>query len=360
MGQPITELVDGMIDIINRNLIAKSNLISNALTGEILINVENSYHFVDGQEIILIDYGYNDVSSPHYNKYEYAVVKEVNNTFWITLEQPIQDPDGGWMVSDKAFIQKTIGHSPLYTDRIYYGDREVIPTEEMAITVEPVSLSNEWIYIQGGLSKEYRMAINVYGKDIETEEGMRILNKYTDALYDLFMGTLHINIKPYYVPILANITAGTSYVYVEDNSDNREELVATPTNFLTDYLIQDNLHVEHDFAIIAVSPTVPDGSGVMRLTLSRVKGVSANFQYDYSTLQYAVLIKYKRYFYDSRVDGIEYGVVQKGSAFIRAARLNWFGKEVEEHVFPQHDLSLDYFENVELNSSTSESSSSSS
>ena len=58
-------------------------------------------------------------------------------------------------------------------DNVYYGDREVIPSTDMAIAVEPLSLSNEWIYLQGGLSEEYRVSIIVYGKDVETEEGMK-------------------------------------------------------------------------------------------------------------------------------------------------------------------------------------------
>ena len=109
----VEEVTEGLIRIIKENLIAQANLVSDALTGEILINVEDSFHFEPSQEIFILDYGYNDPTSPHYDKWEYAVVKEVNNTHWITLEQSIQDTNGGWLVSNNAFIQKTIGHSPL-------------------------------------------------------------------------------------------------------------------------------------------------------------------------------------------------------------------------------------------------------
>ena len=190
---PVTEIIDGFIDLIQKNLIAKTNVVSDALAGEVLVNVENSFHYNSGEEIVIIDWGYNDSSSDHYQKYEYAVVKEVNNTHWITLSDEIQDPYGGWLVSNNAFIQKTIGHSPLYDDRVYYGDREVIPTEDVAITVEPVSLSNEWIYLHGGMSEEYRVSIMIYGKDVETEEGMKVLNKYTDNVYNLFNKNIHLD-----------------------------------------------------------------------------------------------------------------------------------------------------------------------
>ncbi len=346
---PVTEVIDGLIDLIEKNLIAKTNVISNALTGEILVNVEDSFHYNDGEEIILIDYGYNDVSSPHYQIYEYAVIKEVNNTHWITLTSPIEDPNGGWLVADDAFIQKTIGHSPLYEDNVYYGDREVIPTEDMAITVEPLSLSNEWIYIHGGLSEEYRVGIIVYGKDVETEQGMKILNKYTDSLYELFNKSMHIDINDYNSPLLANVTAGATTVIVADTTDNREYFrlsIDIPDDEV--YEIQDNKGVEIDLFVTNVEYSTPV-LGQMTITVNQNDPSlypGEPIARSYSLEEYAVFRRHGRYFYDSRVDNIEYGVVQKGSALIRAARLNWFGKEVQEYNFPQKSLGVDYFPEV--------------
>jgi len=364
----VTEVVEGIIDIIKENVIAKTNVISDVLTGEVLVKVENSFHFSAGDEVVLIDYGYNDESSPHYQKYEYCVVKEINNTYCLTLEQAIEDPDGGWLVSNHSFIQKTIGHAPLYDDRVYYGDREVIPTEEMAITVEPNSLSNEWIYIHGGLSNEYRVSIMVYGKDIETEEGMKILNMYTDVLYDIFNKNIHIDINNYDSPMLSNVAAGSftvglgTLVVVEDTTTNR-------TNFIPSYLspddmifeIQDNIGTEIDLFVTQV--TTP-GDGKMYIYVSKtdptLTGSVTPLQRAYNINEYAVFKKHGRYFYDSRIDNIEYGMVQKGSAFLRAARLNWFGKEVEEIKFPQRSYKIPYFPVVSGSLISSSSSSSSS
>lgn len=52
----------------------------------------------------------------------------------------------------------------------------------------------------------------------------------------------------------------------------------------------------------------------------------------------AVLRRKKRYTYDSRVENIEYGTVQKGSVLLKAARLSWFGKEAQSFQFPQVGL----------------------
>jgi len=361
----ITEIIDGMVDLVQKNLISKTNVVSDALTGNVLVNVENSFHYNSGEEIIIIDYGYYDRSSPHYGIYEYAVVRAVNNTHWITLSSPIQDPSGGWLTSNGAFIQKTIGHSPLYDDRVYYGDREVIPTEDMAITVEPVSLSNEWIYLHGGLSQEYKVSIVVYGKDVETEEGMKILNKYTDSVYQLFNKNVHLDINNHEAPLWANVSAGSTTVVIKETSENIEYF-RTSINIPDDevYELQDNKGIEIDLFCTSVS--IP-GDGYMYIELNRNDPIiepNAPILRSYSVDEYAVLRRHGRYIYDSRVDGIEYGVVQKGSAFIRAAKLSWFGKEVQEYNFPQKSLGNDYFPEVsdpiEISTSSESLSSSSS
>jgi len=355
----VVEVVTGIIDLIQQNIIAKTNATSNVLQSNI-VNVENSFHFEPGQEIVLIDYGYNDEnysSTSHYGDYEYARIKNIIDTRTVEL---YSNTVSNWYVSDHTFIQKTIGSSPLYDDRVYYGDREVIPTEEMAVTVEPVSLSNEWIYIQGGLSNEYRMSIIVYGKDIDTEDGMQILNKYTDAIYQLFMSELHTDINNYDTPILSPVTAGTSTVVIADTVDNRENF-NNSTDLIDEksYQIQDNLHIERDLCILNVQYGVPE-VGKMTVTLSQHPSIVTPLVYNYALSEFAALIRYKRYFYDTRIDNIEYGTVQKGSAFLRAARLNWFGKEVEEWRFPQKSKGVAYFPEVNSSSSSSESESSSS
>lgn len=364
----VTTVVEGIIDIIKENLIAKTNAISNVLTGQVVVNVENAFHFSAGDEVVLIDYGYNDEASPHYQKYEYCVVKEVNNTYALTLEQPIVDTTG-WLVSNGAFVQKTIGHAPLYDDRVFYGDREVIPTEEMAVTVEPNSLSNEWIYIQGGLSNEYRISIMIYGKDIETEEGMKILNMYTDVLYDLFNKNIHIDINNYNSPMLSNVAAGSftaglgTLVVVQNTADNRINFIPSylsPDDMI--YEIQDNVGTEIDLFVTSVDTTTEPGK--MRIYVSKtdptMTGSVKPLQRSYNIKEYAVFKKHGRYFYDSRIDNIEYGMVQKGSAFLRAARLNWFGKEVQEIKFPQRSYKIPYFPVVSGTLVSSSSSSSSS
>ena len=343
------QVVEGLMTLIKKNIIARTNVVSDVLTSNIVF-VENTFHYEPDQEAVLIDMGYNqDGYSPtsHYQQYEYVRIKEIVDTHQIIL---YNNTVGNWYVSDQSSFQKTIGHSPLYEEHVYFGDREVIPTEEMAIAVEPSTLSNEWVYLMGGLSNEYRLDILVYGKDIHTDNGLIILNKYTDAVYKLLLQSLHTDINNYETPVLANVAAGTTSVIVADTPDNREYFTLSAT--LTDdevYEIQDNQHVEIDMFVSQVQYATPM-AGQMTLTVHRNDPLYANppndIQFSYSLPEYALFRKHGRYMYDSRIDGITYGQVQKGSAFLRAASLAWFGKEVEEYSFPQKSKGAKYFPEV--------------
>ena len=51
--------------------------------------------------------------------------------------------------------------------------------------------------------------------------------------------------------------------------------------------------------------------------------------------EFAILKRVGRYIYDSRVDNVTYGAVQKGAAFLRMNQLSWYCKWVNEFTFPQ-------------------------
>ena len=342
------QVTEAIISLIKKNMIAKTPATVDVNVGDRMIRVQNSFHFNDFDEIILIDDGYNVEGDIHYQVFEYAQIKKVIDTRTILLMKPVV---GAWMLSRNSSVQKTIGYSPLYEDQVYYGDREVIATDLMAVCVEPTNVDNEWIYIQGGLSEEYKFKLIIYGKDIKTEDGRKILDKYADVLYKLLNKNLHIGVGIYSSPLLSDAINGTADIIVEDNANNRENFVLSST--LKDplaYVVQDNLGRTGNFyAIVAISI----GGGMMRITLDRP--IPANFILS----EYGILIRYGVYFYDSRVTGISYGVVSKGSAILRSAELSWFGKSVDDYNFPQTFKNVEYFDEILPNTSSSSSSSSS-
>lgn len=337
----IEYITDGIIDLIKKNLIAESKITSDINAGDTVISVYNAYRFHADEEIVIIDYGYTVSGHVHYNLFEYAKIKSVNSTTSITLRDPVQSD---WTLADQSFIQKTIGHSPLYADNVLYGDREVIPVDDIAITVEPVSLSNDWLYLQGGLNEEYRLRIMIYGKSIETDEGRRILDRYSWAVYSLLNSNIHLEVNGYDTPLMNDYSAGDNILIIEDTPENRENFVVKDN---TDYSLQDNITGSCALGIRIVD--VRYEGGLIFIEISPADGN------DYHLSEFAVFRRLGMYIYDSRVDSINYGQVSKGSAFLRASEINWFGKKINEFKFPQTSDGLKNFDRVEDNSSSSSS-----
>ena len=334
----IEPIVDAIRDIIKQNIIAKTNVTSDIHTGDTTIYVENSFQFRDWKntrEIVLIDYNYDVPNTPHYQIFEYSQIEKVNNTTSITLTSPVV---GNWLVSNKTFIQKTVGHTPLYEENVYYGDREVIPLDQVAIAVEPSSLSNDWMFIQGGLNEEYKIDIIIYGRDIKFEDGKRVLDRYSDHVYQLMINNIHLNIDEYSTRLtqdyLISIYPGDITLYVADTPENRENIIVSNGINTYQYNNGDGLYTLQDnynsiccwFNITNITYS----GGQMILTMDRAINTS------FKVSDFAYLFRTKKYYlWDSRVDNITYGKVSKGSAYVRASQLSWYGKRINQMAFPQ-------------------------
>jgi len=342
-----SDITNGIINLIKNNIIARTNLSSDANVGDVNLTVDNAFQFKRGNEIVLIDDGYNDSNAPHYQQLEYAVIKRVDDVHTIVLERPLL---GQWLTSQAAAVQKTIAHTPLFPNNILYGDRDVIPTDEVAVTVEVTSLSNEWIYLQGGLSEDYKARIMVYGKSVESEEGRLILDAYSDAIYTLLNENIHIDINNIETPILQDIAVDDDKIYIEKTEENLENFIRlTPTSglvnkFQKDYVLQDAQTLTAPcqfFDIINVDENFGIVGGKEAIELTTHETILDSF----SVGNYAYLIRWMTYFYDSRVDSVNFGQVYKGSAVLRAAEINWFGKTINEHSFPQKTYGVPYMPN---------------
>ena len=84
-------IVDGIIDLIKKNLIAKTDLLLDASAGDTIINVKNAYRFHKDEEIVLIDWGYNNEDHQHYQIFEYAEIKRIIDTKHIELKSSLLD-----------------------------------------------------------------------------------------------------------------------------------------------------------------------------------------------------------------------------------------------------------------------------
>lgn len=359
----ITEIADGMINLLKNNIVAHTVLIQDAHVGDTVIYVDNNLRFDRNNNIVLMDN--NSVYNPDAGEItglEFHTIKDgITETNKIVLKEPLEKD---FLVSNNGRIQKAINNAILFTKDILYGDREVIPFDYVAITVDSERFSSEWLALRL-MSDEFRLSINVYVKSGGTPEqeelNMRIRDAYANAIYNLLMGNIHLDVALDEVPLKVNGIAGTNYVYI-----NSKDVENWPLDPCYNYSVQDNFGTNQDIAIIECGQSsISSLSSLSSLTSSSSTSefsssssltgfsslsssisssgddpyskicLSANLTRNYLMKDKAVLRRINRYLYTSQVPDIEYGVIQKGSTILKAAKLSWFGKESRHYEFPQ-------------------------
>ena len=250
----IEEVADGIISYIKKYMVANTPLIQSAVVGNTTLQVENTLRFSRGDQIIVFDN--NHVFNPDRGEYEGMELCTVKydpiSTTELVLEQAIQ---GSYSLTDYGRIQKAYKGAILLEKDVLYGDREVIPFNQVAICVEPDSLSGEWIALRV-LSNEFRCSILVYVKPMggNTEEEVssgqewaaRVCHAYASELYDMFLSNIHMDLLIDEVPLTADAQAGDSFVYIGTSVGDQ-----WPSDGEGRYEVQDNFHSEILHSIIS-------------------------------------------------------------------------------------------------------------
>jgi len=407
----VETLVDGMIALLKKNLIAHSPLIADAHIGDTVIYVEDTLRFEKFQNIILMDN--NSTMDP--NTFSFTGVEfrtiwdDIGNVNQLVLKDPLTRD---FLVSDNGRVQKTLKDTVLFEQDVLFGDRQVIAFDHLAICVEPENVSSEWLALQGLLGNDYKMSIIVYVKSGGVgggeEAAQRICIAYADTIKKLLIGNIHVDLSLDTTPLMRDACPGTQYVYIGSNIAH-----LWPPDSCKRYEVQDNFKAAQELSLMhppgesssssstmstcerwvltsssstssinSSSSSVSSTSSSSSSSLSSMNSSSSSSpssqtvsssssttsSNSFSSLAYitssssssssqgglpypvwlnwplrhhfrvrdkAVLRRIKRFMYDSRVDNVEYGTVQKGSVFLKAARLSWFGKETELYNFPQ-------------------------
>lgn len=361
----IEPLVDGMVSLLSKNLVANTPLVRDAHIGDTSIYVSNTLRFDRKDKIVIMDnLSTHEPDTNVFTGVEFHTIRDyIHNVSRIILQEPLEKD---FLVSDVGRIQKTIKGAILYQKDVLYGDREVIPFDQVAITVEPERLSADWMALRL-MSNEYRMSINVYvkfgGAPEQEEMAMRICNAYATSIYNLLMHNLHVDLVLDEVVLTRDANKGDDFVYIPYSS--RGDWIP---DHCARYEVKDNFSAAQDLNIIDLDSwdsssqsidtssvsSFSSSSSSVDLTSSSISssslisGSSSSslddqykvyfdhpLNYSFKVGNKAVLRRIIRYMYDSRVADIEYGVVQKGSAILKAAKLTWWGKEVKHYGFPQ-------------------------
>lgn len=301
----LEQVCDAMISLIVKNAGARTALTSSVLAGSNVLYVDNTFHFKEAEQMVLIDLNEGHV--------EYNSILQIPNTTTMVLSNPVASD---FLVSDSATVQKAIANLPLAENAVLFGDREVIPNPDLTIVVDPITMNgHEWMYLPGGLNVQHNLVISVYVKMDTHDHAIRATQKYGDYLFGLLMNNIRLDVVNDDRFLTVDAVAGQNQVQVSD-----------ATGFVIDtesrrYSIQDTRGAETDFFVYGVSGNI--------ITLDR------NLSGSYRVADKAIFRKKMRYIYNALVSEVEYGFIQKGSEMFKAARLNWWGKEVIEIAFPQ-------------------------
>ena len=363
-------LVDGMIDLLQQNLVANSRMTTDLPSGSTVLYVKDTLRFNDGDEIILQDNTCVwDPSRGVYTGQEFHTIQAVLSSNALQLKYPTEKL---FRVSDGARIQKAIRRVPLYPKDIYYGDREIVCWDYIAVCVEPTGNTPSWMAINGTMIDEWKMSIFVYVKvagtgDANESLAQRTCNRYCDAIKRLLIGNIHLDLAIDDVPIMRDVSPGDTVVYIPSQYAD-----AWPHDPRTRYEIQDNYTAEWDFYLPETAPESSSSSSSEHssssswssVTQSSSSSSSSESSSQLSTLSSssssssygsdvvavtlsgpvhsyfrvrdkAVLRRNRRYMFDSLPSNIEYSMVQKGEYLLKAGRIDWFGKETKIVQFPQ-------------------------
>jgi hypothetical protein len=290
------EILTSLRSLLVDHLSTTESLTANTAPGSDVVSVANTSRFRPGDEAFLMSTGLNKA--------------EPVRIFEVTDYQTLKLFEGsvpGWTTSDSSFIQKAIAHQPLR--RAYVGDLRRIP-DFPTITLSPSSESNEWWSLRA-TEHDYKIAIRVYVQTANFEESNIVLAKYAQAVREILVDHIHpiIEQQSEYFPLTADLPMGGVVVSIADTSS----FIANRMVFIRD--AEPRPSSTENYVLSVLSPTELE--------------LAIPVRYDYLVSRQAEIIKINRYLYDTRPSEINYGYVPgAGGSLLRAAEINWFGKEV--------------------------------
>lgn len=249
----ILPLVDGLMALLSKNLIAHTRLEEDAIAGVKQLTVDNAIRFKAGDQIIIFDDEsvWDDDIGQRVGVEFHEIASDPTKTEILLLKTPLGRT---FEVSKGARIQKAILNAVLEQKDIYYGDRASVNFNEVAICIEPESKSVDWMALGGVSNYEYRLAIMVYvtlagsGKAKDEDRAARVCHCYADAIEDLLIRNIHLDLTIDEVPLVADVCPGDSWVYI--SKDVADEWQPGDGEFCQKYEVQDNFNTCQLLSII--------------------------------------------------------------------------------------------------------------
>jgi hypothetical protein len=290
------EVLDSVRRMITRWTVTNSPLVADAAAGDIVINVNATTRFKEGDEVMIRTP--LSAETPLY-------IDSVIDTTHIQLTTPIQI---NWAVSDGAILEKTFYQK--FIQNVYLGEPENIP-KFPAITIKADTSNSEWLTLRS-TKEAYNLSIGVYVQSSNQEDTYRYLLRVTDTIQWGLKHHIFPLVGPYTTTaVTADIDAGDIYVKVADSSI---------------------FDVDQKHRAILEDPYNSEDMMVLEIPDSTTVKLSKTICFDYLTSSGTKLINVTRFIYNSWPSDIEYGTIFKGT-LLKAATISWFAweEEIQRH-----------------------------
>jgi len=279
---------------------AQRDLTADTLSGSDTVKVRSNYQYEIGEEVVISSLQMNPDSSIS-RKGEMFKVKDLPDFETIILDGDVTlDHE----VANEALIVKTLGG--FWPRTIQLGDKQVIP-DYPAFTISADNTSIEWLTLDS-TSDEFNFTIMVYIRDDNSEDAYRACIRYADLIKEALMNNLHPIIDKGSEVLTTDLSLAASFgdtvLAVDDAS------MFVPKDYI---VIRDLANADQNIIKSIISPT--------EIELER------SLSFDFPLSRLPSVIRPRRWIYDSRIGSVNYGTVQKGSAFLKAAEISWWCKE---------------------------------
>lgn len=289
------EILKALKKIIERFIADMVSLRETANPGDTTIYVQNTRRFMPGDYIVIR-------KSVDSSEAELLCVKNVIDRNTLLAESPNGDPITQKYETPDALIQKLIGYQAGETDflkAVYIGDPSVI-SHFPAITIDAKSKNNSWLTLES-ISEEYEIDITVYvDGQAYYESQYELMHFYTKQIERSLFRSLYPLVQPYNITTLSeDVSPGDNIIRVTD-----EDFFKCGLGWI---------FFESVDSLVINRAEESLGNGALRL----VRPVGANFATGDN------VIHPLRHIYNSMPHTIQYGITNKGSGILRAARISY-------------------------------------
>ena len=291
------DVADSLRRIISNWIRTSEPLTQEVSQNDTIIKIRRTNRFLEGEEVALINKNANS-GEPNFK------IKKIIDGTTVELDRGVQLPPFG--PSNNSFLSKTWGGN--FIKYIYLGDPSVI-AQYPAVAVMNGTTDSEWLTL--GITQErYNASIMVYVESDNTESSYRLAVSLADTIIKGLKSNIFPLVGPFdVVPITANVQSGDLFIKV----DNTNNFTIEQKIVIEDIFKSEEMEIEKIVDATTIKVIVPPIS-------------------DYDINDSSKIIGLNRFIYRSWPRSRDPGFIHKGSAFLHAVKIDWYGDEAEAQI----------------------------